>query len=305
VSIGLVLVVRDEAGLLAANLAYHRAMGVQRAYVFLDRCTDGSREVVAAHPWVEVRDADLPAGLRTFSTHQRRLMEEGLERARADGLDWLLHLDADEFAAPGLKARLTGRARDLPALLARVPREADAVVLEPWEVVPLRPVRDVAFHRLHLFQRGRPLVRRILDPGTGEVRVLDRVLGHSRGKSLVRTRARARAASAHRWEGADGAALRTVRAGMHFHYVVTGPEAWRAKFARFAEYADRWESGRPVTFPKQAWKEAAPGMSPEEARAYYARWIALGPRDVLPGLLRAGVVYDPWVERVLRRAGAA
>ena len=323
-SLALVMCVRDEERFLAANLAYHRALGVARAYVFLDRCTDASPEIARSFPWVRAIVRDRAPAERFMSSYQVRCLDLALQLAREEGFAWLLHLDADEFARgderwdrlPGLRAlRRPGRrgttaaAENLTTLLARVAPETELVVLRPWDAIPT-PLPDGApFWKLHYFQARGIHARPLLDPTTGEVRRLTLPLGHDKGKSIVRTAADVRAASAHRWVRRDAdagaGALRTEWRGIHYHFVVVDAAQWHEKYRKFAEYPDHWEKGSPVRFPKQAWKEASGAMSPAAARAYYDRWVAVQPRALIRSLLLGRVVHDPFVEDVLARLAAA
>jgi len=92
---------RDEAGIIAEWLAHYYALGFTRAYVFLNGSSDGTREILeiaqdAQPDFVEIiRWSDQRADL-----HPRRQVaayDRALRLARADGIDWLLAVDADEF----------------------------------------------------------------------------------------------------------------------------------------------------------------------------------------------------------------
>ncbi len=323
-SLALALCVRDEEEFLAGHLAYHHALGVSRAYVFLDRCRDASPRIARSFPWVEaiVRDRD-PAD-RYMSVHQVKCLDLALRLARREGFAWLLHVDADEFARgdarPALLRRAAGLchpgrsavptpAGHLPAMLAGIAPGTEMVVLRPRDAIPTPLPPGAPFWKLHYFQARGVLARPLLDPTAGVVRRLALPLGHDKGKSIVRTAADVQALSAHRWtrdqRRADPAPLPipTERRGLHYHFVVVNARQWREKYRRFAEYPDHWVKGGPVRFPKQAWKEASARMSTAEAEAYYARWVAVAPHRLVRPLLLGEVVHDDFVERVLARAG--
>src|SRR5262245_56411062 len=104
--LAMVMCVRDEADFLPYHLAYHHALGVTRAYVFLDRCADATATVLGSCPWARAIDADRDPDVESLPVYQQRCADRALEMARAEGIDWLMHLDADEFAwgdnpAPG------------------------------------------------------------------------------------------------------------------------------------------------------------------------------------------------------------
>ena len=322
-SLALVLCIRNEANFLAANLAYHHALGVSRGYVFLDRCTDASLRIAESFPWVTAIPRDRDPADRFMSIHQLKCMDEALQRARADGLEWLLHLDADEFACgedrssalarwtgsllPGRRASAAQRG-SLTRMLARVRPDTEQVILKPNDVIPTPLAQGAPFWKLYHFQISGVLKRRLLDPTTGKIVWLDDWLGHRRGKSIVRTAADVRPRNAHVWVRRDAAdaeqgRIPTEQRGFHYHYVVVDAEQWRAKHRKFAEYPDRWEKGNPVPFPKQAWKEASVVMSEAEANRYFDTWVVVPPRRLLRPRLLGQVVRDTFVEDVLREAG--
>ena len=314
--LALALVIRDEERFLGANLAYHHALGVSRAYVYLDRCGDTSPEIAASFPWVESIRRDRDPDDRHMSSFQVRCLDEALERARAEGFDWLLHLDADEFAwgdnRPGPLARLLGRPGpvaleelgSLTAMLARVRPSTAMIRLRTKEVVPEPVEPGSPFWKLHHFQDRGVFQRPVLDPTTGQVRRLEYWIGSHRGKSIIRTAAPVRSESAHDWAGRDapaGTSLPTQRLGWHYHYVVVDSEQWRAKYRKFAEYPDHWSSGRPVRFPKQAWKEASLQLSIEEARRYYDEWVAVSSTELTRRVDGRRIVRERFVEDILAR----
>lgn len=316
------LCVRDEAPMLAANLAFHRALGVERAYVFLDGCTDGTADVAAAHPWVAsvVVDPAERASVPRVSDLQRTLMARALGLARADGMDWLLGIDADEFvfgdgrgaadAPPGEAARRG----DLRVMLGRIRTSIEAVRFPVLEALPAAADGAPLLGPGRAFLVANDFVREILDPSDATVHTWRGPFGHRWGKCAVRTSADAVPAGAHRWmrRGAattgplpEEARLRTTMAGRLYHFALNGPAHWLTKYGRFTADSDVRARGREVALPKRCWKRAAATLGPAEAEAYYARWVALpGPRHA--EILRQGAaVVDDTVARVLSEAGAA
>ena len=305
-TLAMVLVVRDEERFLAEHLRYHRALGVGRVYAYLDRCTDRTPEILAATPDAVVIERDRREDEPYMSTYQCNCLGDALDRARADGVGWLLHLDPDEFAHgenPGGDPSLPGLVRRAATRLRGLGRRVDQLILRTVEAVPTPLGNGETFRDLRWFQDGGVWEREVLDPGEGVVRTLGQWLGGNRGKSLLRVAADAEPASAHHWRRRGGKKLVTVHAGSHFHYVVTDAGHWRQKYAKFSEFPAHWEKGSAVRFPKQAWKEASVSMDEGEAEAYFRRWVAADPAELerLAGT-PAGrhLVRDDTVDRVLR-----
>jgi hypothetical protein len=92
--IGMVMIVRDVADLVGVNIAYHRAAGVDAVWVLDNGSTDGTSDVLAGlaatDPAVHVRAEPGPF-------HQSELVGGLAAEAVADGVDWILPTDADEF----------------------------------------------------------------------------------------------------------------------------------------------------------------------------------------------------------------
>lgn len=304
--LGMVMCVHNEELLLEANLRYHHAVGVDTAYLFLDRCTDRSEEIARSFPWVRVIHRDTPGSVFHIREHQCACMNDALEMAAADGLEWLLGIDADEFAfarnkvagkSPAARdrrdlredlrdspnARLWLRA-NLPRLLRGVPAKYDQVALATREALPLALDAPARFWEQDYFLSDGVYPGEILDPQTREWRRMDHWLGHNQGKPIIRTTARVEALNAHlwvKWQGphAPGDAWRlpvpTLKHGWHSHYYCIEPELWLKKFRDVARNHAHWPSGKRVEFPKLEWSRAAVDMSVEDARAYLAEGVLI------------------------------
>jgi hypothetical protein len=309
VRLGLVTCARDEAEVLLPFLSYHRALGVTRFYVYLDRSRDASREIVGAFPGAVAIPRDRRADETHLTSLQLACADDALARARVEGLDWLLHLDVDEFAwgeNPGTNALGRG---DLLRMLAGVRADTEAVLLRTLEVVPHADLDGRPFWMLHDVQDGGALERDVYDPVQHTVRKLARWLGHDQGKSVARVAADLQAATPHLWTRRQGVRLPAIlpiayeRRGCHYHFVVRSARHWRQKYGKLAADPATWPRGGPVEFPKQSWKEAAALMSADEAERYARRWVLADEPLVAAGRARGIVRRVADVEEVLRESG--
>lgn len=312
--VAIVTCVRDEAALLPAFLLYHRAIGVERIYVFLDRCRDASAALASRFPWVRPFVVDRTGTeLPYVADLQAACMNHAHALARDAGIDWLLVLDPDEFAFadnPGARDA-TSRAH-LPTLLLRVRPETAMVRLATREVVPVRLPSDAPFWKQRYFQTSPALEWRILDPLTGDLHAWNDFLGHRQGKYLVRTSLAVQGYDSHRWVPEQGrrapdrpqfVPLPTEELGCHWHFFVTDQDHWRGKFRKQAFEPETWPCGSAVELPKVLWRRAASLGTEREVGDYFARWIAR-PEDELRGLAARGLVVESRaVESVLREAG--
>ena len=123
-SVALAITVKNERDLIRANVLYHRYLGVQLFYVFLDNTTDDTRDTVSDLDCVAVSHS--MTGDRFLESRERRQacadsvrLRETIdksaehhdarqvlntyvawEQARDAGVEWLVSLDADELVWP-------------------------------------------------------------------------------------------------------------------------------------------------------------------------------------------------------------
>ncbi len=285
------LCIRNEERFLAENLRYHHAVGVEKIFLFLDRCDDRSREIAASLPWVEAYELD-PAETETFSYISDihfRCMNIALSKASAQGFDWLLTLDADEFAygdnlgekTPG-EERTPGellRDADLTTMLSDVPEEILEVRLPTREVVPCREKQHEPYYRQSYFCGPKLFPRMLFHPVSGESEPWEGNLGHTQGKSVIRTTARVSAFDSHRWAprqafGEDGrlqfAPVPAMEKGWHAHFFLTSADHLEEKGGKHGFQPGQWPCQSPVERPIQIFKEAC-----REGRASSLREHAL------------------------------
>ncbi len=297
--IALVTAVRDEADRIDDFLQHHRSVGVARAYVYLDRCRDATADRLAAHPEVTAIAWDRDPSHRWFAEHQNLVVADALRRAAADGIDWMLHLDVDEYAWAGPVGELDPAAGHLgPALRAAT---TEVVRFPTVEAIP-EPLGPNPPHWAfeHVQPEGR-FARRLLDPRTGEVEVVPGPLGHLRGKTAVRVAAGLVPEDPHAWRRADGTVPTEQSVGTHLHVVVAGAAQWQAKYRKIAG-PEHWPNGCPVPFPKQAWNATAAAMSTAEAAAYYDRWVVVAETDLRRGLAEGTILHWPLLRTTLARS---
>ena len=285
------MTLRNEERFLASNLAWHYFMGVRRAYIYLDRCTDRSEAIARSFPWVEVHKRDRPASCQFLAQHLQGCAREALLNARRDGAKWLLFLDADEFAcAEGIHE---GHEPDgLAALTRRMAPETDMVVLRPREAIPVRSNSHDPFEDHVFFQDGALLERDLLDPSTGTIRRLDKLIGHKEGKSIVRVDADVEPRLAHRWRAVGGGPLRREFTGFHYHFLLTSGAHFLEKYGKMAHDPDCFHNGQPVPFPKQAFKDAARTMAAGELERFYDEWVAMDCGELERLVERGSVIKD-------------
>lgn len=127
---GVVSTIRAPLRDIAGFAAYHLDLGAAEVNIYLDRPDTGAQDFLAAHPAVRITQctdeywAGKPEKAR--STHQLRQAFNASRCYRNTGLDWLAHIDVDEFLlAP----------HPVADLLADAPADAAFVRLRPAEML--------------------------------------------------------------------------------------------------------------------------------------------------------------------------
>ena len=294
--------VKNEGRLIADHLVYHRYLGVSRAYVFLDGCTDDTLAVVRTIPWAVPIDCPRDPEVVHLTEYQNHCASIALELARQERFGWLLHMDVDEFV--GIEVERERPGGWLNRLLKSVPREVELVRMRTKEAVPVLEEKPDKLWAQEYFQaEPNVLTRPVLDPTTGKLQNLGKWIGHNQGKSIVRVQADVLPVNAHTWMKVDpGQTIHEMNVGWHYHFVVGNAEHWREKYSKLSWEPETWENGNPVPFPKQAWKTASIRMTTSEAEQYYRNWVAI-PEAAARRLTDRGLLSrERNVARVMKRA---
>ena len=277
--VGLFTVVRDEAPWISTFLAHHRAVGVERAYVYLDRCTDGTAEALAGHDWVIPVPWDRPEDCRWLSELHTLVGPDALARAEADGLDWLALLDVDEFAWGGPPGSLDLDRFGVDRMLSSIPDEVDAVRMATVEVVPERGRSTDDLPGIDLIQPLGRYHRSVEHPVGGDPMMIPGRIGHGRGKAIARVGRGLQVLDSHTWGRATGEPGRELARGSHLHLVAVDGDHWRAKYTKLAGEAT-WPDGTAIPEPKATFLRTAQRLGPEAARTWFDRCLAVGTDEV-------------------------
>lgn len=184
---GVVMTVDEPAALVLANVAWHLSVGAREVHVYLDRADNALARALAAMAGVIVTtcDAEYWGAARAKSRPELQTRRQTLNANRAlarAGVEWLVHLDADEFlwqlrSLGDEMAALAGLGAELTFPVAeRCYRLVDGVVQAP-DAAPFAGI----FRRSNKAKPG-------FDVGLyGEMEPLLQhgMLGHAAGKCAV------------------------------------------------------------------------------------------------------------------------
>ncbi len=151
VKLAITYTVKNEGAMLARAIDYHRAIGFEHFFVFLDGTTDDTAERLAGAAGVCVQNSidpgdqlvrDGPEWVKAIAPWWSRDMDVRKRintlaaacMAEKMGFDWLLCIDPDEVFHASLKA--SPSATLTADFFREVPRHVDQVLLRNLEVVP-------------------------------------------------------------------------------------------------------------------------------------------------------------------------
>ncbi|MCW8843514.1 MAG: glycosyltransferase family 2 protein [Rhodobacteraceae bacterium] len=130
---GVVSTIKAPAREVLDFAAYHLDLGADHLFIYLDNDTPKAYAALDAHPKVTVQHTDKTywqtTNGRKPAKHQLRQTlnaTHAYDQAEAMGLDWLGHIDVDEFLCPAL---------DFRAALAALPPNIKAARIAPAETM--------------------------------------------------------------------------------------------------------------------------------------------------------------------------
>ena len=173
-----------QAGLNFA--AHHLELGADHLFIYLDERNDESQSLLAAHPKITVIRTNqaywTSDGKKRPPKHQvRQSRNANHAYAQANGVDWLMHMDVDEFLWP--------QKHSVRTLLSETPSAAQVARVRPVEA--LAPMHDLPTRITHFkawisAKQGRAERSRSVYPTFGPY-LRGGFLSHVQGKIFVRT----------------------------------------------------------------------------------------------------------------------
>ncbi|PRQ02407.1 hypothetical protein ENSA5_23340 [Enhygromyxa salina] len=306
-------------------LAHHRALGFSRFYLFVDDPSEredlarmlgdlggAGLELIprdAAHDAKAASsplygDPQLPYA-RCVVTRQRINLAMVVELARRDGVDWLLHIDADELLAPPL-------GRELPEWLAERGPGYDELFFPNLEAVPQREEYDDPFVEVRTFKRSPYHLRKAqLDRLRYKHERQQFYVAYASGKSMFRPATIEPGAvprSVHHF-GPDLYAERVLIQDQLdgptvLHYPMVGFMSFVRRVSGFnLDRVNQYEvlSDNPNNLFRQA-RRALTEYGLSELRRFYRQWVLYADEAELDQLRRWGALHELEPERWPRPA---
>jgi hypothetical protein len=184
---GIVATIKAPAREILTFVAHHLSLGADRIYIYLDNPNEEAELLLASHPLVDVTRTDQPYwkdlnGKRPPKHQLRQTRNATHAYHRAADLDWLIHIDVDEFLSPDTA---------VTSSLAGLPSDAQAARVRPAEVLSTDGVRGLENHitycKAWMPPRGNRLeLSKEIYPTYGQY-IRGGFLSHIAGKLFVRT----------------------------------------------------------------------------------------------------------------------
>lgn len=183
---GVIATIRAAREDVLAFAAWHLELGAHRLYIYLDAPAPETETTLAAHPKIRVIQTDdawwQKRGGRPDKHQVRQSKNARHANNRRIEVDWLCHIDVDEFLMP-----IDGR---VGAQLAALPPEVQTVRMRPVEALAapggFAPHGETAFKAFHLDAAARQAASERCFPTWGRY-LSGGFLSHVAGKLFFRT----------------------------------------------------------------------------------------------------------------------
>ncbi|MBB96247.1 MAG: glycosyl transferase family 2 [Rhodobacteraceae bacterium] len=153
---GLASTIKAPTAEILGFAAHHLELGAHRLYIYLDDPSSDAFDILKAHPKIRVRRCDATwwkkhGGKRPLKHQVRQSTNATHAYRRKAEVDWLIHMDVDEFLLPDQSVADTLSALPADILTARIrPSEALAGAGHAFKAfVPTGPDRQAIVDRLY------------------------------------------------------------------------------------------------------------------------------------------------------------
>lgn len=180
---GIVATIKADTATILRFVAYHLDLGAHRIYIYLDTPNPEAQEALRKHPNTQVVRCDdgywkRHNGGRPDMHQPRQTFNATRAYNRASEVDWLMHMDVDEFLVPDA---------DITSHLAALPQTVKCARVRPMELLAGGdPQIEAAFKTFVPANGRRERVVGKLYPTYGE-HLKGGFLSHIAGKIFVRT----------------------------------------------------------------------------------------------------------------------
>ncbi len=293
---GIVSTIKAPLNQIAGFAAHHLDLGAHRIFIYLDDGDEAMRTALNAHPKLRVTLCDAAywnkrKRARPDKHQPRQTANAAHAYRRAGDVDWLAHIDVDEFLLPATPAE-----PDFAAQLATLPQDATCARLRPVEALANPDGTAPQYFKACAINRAQRLKQTAqVYPGWGAA-MNGGFLSHVQGKMVYRTGLDGLQARIHNIfvDGAENPGQQELPDMTLLHYHAANFDGFYKHFA----YRHAQGSYRAELKPNRP--EAEGGLS---AHQLFAQIMAEGGKPLLQQFFTEVCTATPALTAVLDRHG--
>lgn len=290
--IALVLTVKNEERLLRNNLLYHKAIGVDKVFVYFDNTTDRGKECIAdlnfvsmsnsvateKYAHLEYLDKFITQAGEHHTARQCLNTFDAQERCKAAGIDWLISIDADELICTN-----TEKPSDLKSFFKAIKDEVEIVNFQTLEALQQKLHYNNVFAEETLFKANKQaFYKAIYNPFTQSSQKFTWYYGHTMGKAAIRIGRGIIPYNVHRYKKINESNVIKIKAGNILHYHAYDAEDFIKKFTNFSNRPDTFLSGNKVEDLKLLLRDVVntSGLDKQELESYFEENLMFVEKDI-------------------------
>lgn len=254
--IAIVLTVKNEERILRNNLLYHKAIGVDKAFVYFDNTSDKGKESIADLDFVsnsnsvnadnythlEYLDKFTSQAIEHHTARQCLNTFDAHQQCKAEGIDWLISLDADELICTDFQ-----NPSNLKSFFNEIPSEVEVVYFKTLEAVQHKMQYQNVFAEETLFKANRnAYFKTFYNPFAQSKQRFSWWYGQTLGKGAIRPDRNLIPHNVHRFRNLNGSKPTALKKDAILHYHVYDAEDFIKKFKNFSDRPNTFLSGNKV-----------------------------------------------------------
>lgn len=286
--IAITYTIRNEANLVLQNINFHKKLGVEFFFIFLDNNTDNTPDLLGDIPGVFARKSLKPEELKdkfledrflskTVNHDARRVFNTtwAAQEAKKLGCKWIISIDADELILCDFNNLEEAK---IKSKLRLIDSKVNQVIFKTYEQVPRFIDKSERFSKeSEFFTRSQANnTRSIYDPFSKQELQLGRsFIGHDAGKTAFRLSALDSSYPLpHKWlNRRDGTIVEAITIDALLHFYFYDFQYFRRRFSNYQNRSEKSITG--YQYPEHILLliKICKELSDEEFKEYYKKHI--------------------------------
>ncbi|PHS62075.1 MAG: hypothetical protein COB12_11150 [Flavobacterium sp.] len=296
--IGIVYTVKNEERLLRKNILYHKAIGIDYFFVYLDNPTDNTEDSIKDLEYVDVQKSISSEKYKSFSYLEKFTSQakehhtarqclntfDAKQKCLDKKINWLISIDADELFNPNIDENENGS-----TFFNKIPENIDVVNFKVYEALQRKVAYDNVFAEETLFKsrhvfksRFEKLFKYIYNPFNKKYVKFPYWYGQHLGKAAIRVDSKIIPHNVHRYKNYDEGKLQLIDKGSLLHYHFYDAKDFIKKFENFKEHPNTFLSGNKVGSLKLLLRDVVnkSGMNEVALNDYFVNYLMFSEREV-------------------------